>query len=93
MADHAQAAGEQLLDEIVLFVVERRSAEVGDRRALHQSRHAGCGASLFENGCSRESQTRAAIMSMAASEIEVLPRRGVGRAMLRTFVARPGMGD
>ena len=29
--DHAQAAGEELLDQVVLFVVERRAAEVRDR--------------------------------------------------------------
>ena len=30
--DHAEAAGEELLDEVVLFVVERRAAERADRR-------------------------------------------------------------
>ena len=34
--DHPEAAGEQLLDQVVLFVVERRAAQVRDRRALHQ---------------------------------------------------------
>jgi hypothetical protein len=29
-ADHPQAGGEEFLDQIVLFDVERRAAEVGD---------------------------------------------------------------
>src|SRR5262249_23634306 len=34
--DHPEAAGEQLLEQVVLFVVERRAAQVRDRRALHE---------------------------------------------------------
>src|SRR5258708_12611839 len=35
-ADHAQARGKQLLDEVVFFVVEGRAAKMGYRRRLHQ---------------------------------------------------------
>src|SRR4029453_5998347 len=33
---HPQAAAEELLDQVVLFVVERRTAEVGHVGALHE---------------------------------------------------------
>src|SRR5258708_30738012 len=35
-AEHAQARGKQLLDEVVFFVVEGRAAKMGYRRRLHQ---------------------------------------------------------
>src|SRR5260221_13248221 len=34
-ADHAQARGKQLLDEVVFFVVEGRAAKMGYRRRSH----------------------------------------------------------
>src|SRR4051794_21278732 len=34
--DHAEAGGEQLLDQVVLFVVAGRAAEMGDGRELHR---------------------------------------------------------
>src|SRR5438477_2709876 len=35
-ADHAQASGEKLLDQVVLFIVERCAAEVSQGGGLHQ---------------------------------------------------------
>src|SRR5580765_2863089 len=35
-ADHAKAGGEELLDQIVLFVVVRFATEVGHRGRLHE---------------------------------------------------------
>ena len=35
-ANHAQSSSKKFLQQVILFIVERRAAEVTDRRGLHQ---------------------------------------------------------
>ena len=63
-------AAEQLLDQVVLFVVERRAAEVGDVRRTASA--AGRRASP-RTPRSRVAQTRSATMSIARSRSSLLP--------------------
>ena len=70
----------QLLDQVVLFVVERRAAEVADRhRAVRRRRRPRVRPARSPRACRA---MRSAIMSIAVSSVELLPRGAVRAAVL-----------
>ena len=85
-ADHPQAGGEQLLDQVVLFVVERRAAEVRDRRS---SASAAGRRALVEGALARLPDAVGDHVHRRL-EIELLPRVAIRARGTSPSSARPG---
>src|SRR5207249_7150340 len=86
-ADHSQAAGKELLNQVILFVVESGAAKVRDCGRLHQgltiSGLLECALAAFPEAVSDHVHGRL--------EVEIFPLLRVWPAIFH-FLQAPGMG-